>query len=272
MDNACAMGDSDPLLTYLKSFGYSVVRLPRTDLRPLQLLVRADTRLTRLGDLSAVLQPGGRAPLPAISENVAAASISGERTRDLSLGVGLSILGSVIAAMGGSHVGLEAGYKQAKSTAFQFTDVLEDRADLLAIDQYLGDADVNPLSTYAAQLLDADAVYVITATIKTRTFVVDAKDASGASLDVQVPEIQGVVGGSVKVSAAPGGGSKLVYEGPAPLVFGFQAARLFYADGRYTAFKPLQPGDAALETRVTASAVTGAEFLQTDSPFARLVP
>jgi hypothetical protein len=266
------MGDSDPLLTYLKSFGYSVVRLPRTDLRPLQLLVRAETRLTRLGDLSAVLQPGGRAPLPPLTENVAAANISGERTRDLSLGVGLSILGNVIGAMGGSTVGLEAGYKQAKTAAFQFTDVLEDRVDLLAIDQYLGDADVNPLSTYAAQLLDADAVYVITSTIKTRTFVVDAKDASGASVDLQVPEIQGVVGGNVKVSASPGGASKVVYEGPVPLVFGFQAARLFYADGRYTAFKPLQPGEAALEAHVAAASVARAEYLQTDSPFARLAP
>jgi hypothetical protein len=271
MDNACAMGDSDPLLSYLKSFGYSVVRLPRTDLRPLQLLVRADTRLTRLGDLSVVLQPGGRVPAPVLTENVAAANISGERTRDLSLGVGLSILGSVIGAMGGSTVGLDTGYKNAKTTSFRFTDVREDRVDLLSLDQYLGDADVNPLSTYAAQLLDADAIYVITSTIKTSTVLVDAKDAGGASVDLKVPEIQGVVGGSVKVSAASGGNATLAYEGPVPLVFGFQAARLFYTEGRYTAFKALQPGDAALEARAS-TADPRAEYLQTDSPFARLDP
>jgi hypothetical protein len=268
VDNACAMGDSDPLLTYLKSLGYSVVRLPRTDLRPLQLLVRAETRLTRLGELQTVLPPGGRAPLPSISENVAAANVSGERTRELSLGVGLSILGNVIGAMGGSPVGLDAGYKQARTASFQFTDVLEDRVDLLAVDQYLGDADVNPLSTYAAQLLDADAVYVITSTIKTRTFIVEAKDASGTAIDVKVPEIQGIVGGAVKVGATPGGTSKLAYEGTTPLVFGFQAARLFYDAGRYTAFRPLKPGEAALEAG--ASAAARAEYLQTDSPFARL--
>lgn len=270
MDNASAMGNSDPLLTYLKSFGYSVVRLPRTDLRPLQLLVREDTRLTRLGDLTAVLLPGERAPIPTITDNVTAADISGERTRDLSLGVGLSILGGVIGAMGGSTVGLDAGYKQAKTAVFEFHDVLKDSAELAAIDQYLTDADVNSLSTHAAQLLDADAVYVIVSTIKTRRFVVDAKDSSGSSLDVQVPEIQKIVGAKVNVAPASGGSSKIAFEGPVPLVFGFQAARLFYEKGRYTAFKPMPPGEGALEARPGDTAVV--EMLQTDSPFARLDP
>src|SRR5690606_2506066 len=101
---------------------------------------REDTRLTRLGDLDTVLLPGDGAPLPAITDNVTAANISGERTRDLSLGVGLSILSGVIGAMGGSTVGLDAGYKQARTTVFEFHDVLKDSAELAAIDQYLTSA------------------------------------------------------------------------------------------------------------------------------------
>src|SRR5689334_4121378 len=90
-----AMGNSDPFLTYLKSFGYSVIRLPRTDISPLQVLVKEGTRLTRLGDLVSILQPGERVALPVVKMDIPAASISGERTRDLSIGVGLSILGNL---------------------------------------------------------------------------------------------------------------------------------------------------------------------------------
>ena len=262
------MGNSDPFLTYLKSFGYSVVRLPRTDIRPLQVLVREDTRLTRLGDLATILRPGAQVPLPQLKENVAAANISGERTRDLSIGVGLSILGSVIGAMGGSKLGLDVTYKKAKTAVFEFADVLEDRVDLADIDQYLTDADISAFSSHAAQLLEADSVYVTTSTIKSRKFIVQAKESSGTDVAIDVPEIQKVVGGSVKVSADGTANSKIVYEGGQPLVFGFQAARLFYENGRYTAFKPMTPGDGALEARHGREA--RADYLVTESPFARL--
>jgi hypothetical protein len=263
------VGNSDPLLTYLKSFGYSVVRLPRTDIRPLQVLVKEGTRLTRLGDLATILRPGKQIALPTLKENVAAASLSGERTRDLSIGVGLSILGNVIGAMGGSQLGLDAGYKNAKTAAFEFADVLEDRADLVEIDQYLSDADISAFSSHVAQLLEADAIYVTTSTIKTRKFIVQAKESSGATLDVKVPVIQAAVGGSVKVSPSASANSKVVYEGTVPLVFGFQAARLFYENGHYTAFKPIEPGTTALES-VTHPRDPRVDYLLTESPFARL--
>jgi len=258
------VGNSDPLLSYLKSFGYSVVRLPRADIRPMQVLVQEGSRLTRLGELATVLHPGGHISLPSVRENVPSANVSGQKTRDLSLGVGLSILGSVIGAMGGSKLGLDATYKRAKSVVFEFVNVVADEVELVDVDQYLTDADVSPFSTHVSRLLESDAIYVTTATIKTKTFVVDAKQSDGTSLDLTVPAIQGIVGGNVVVSTSGAGTSKIAYEGPVPLVFGFQAARLFYEQGRYTAFKPLPAGEAGLEAR------PGGDYLTTDSPFVRL--
>jgi hypothetical protein len=260
------MGNSDPFLTYLKSFGYSVVRLPRTDIRPLQVLVREDSRLTRLGNLETIIRPGTEIALPQLKENIAAASISGERTRDLSLGVGLSILGSVIGAMGGSQVGLDLSYQKAKTVAFEFSEVLEDRVDLADIDQYLTNADISAFSSHAAKLLEADSIYVTTSTIKSRKFIVQANESSGSPIEIKLPEIQKVVGAKVKVAAEGKSSSKVAYEGEQPLVFGFQAARLFYEGGRYTAFKPMAPGESAFEARRAASA----DYLVMESPFVRL--
>ncbi len=237
---------NDPFLTYLKSFGYNVIRLPKADVKPLQVLSRNGKDLTRLGDLTTLLVAGKNISPPAI-QNARTADISGQRTGDLSIGVGLSILGSIIGAMGGSKLGLDMKYEQAKTAAFEFQDVFEDSVEIIKLDQYLADADVSPFSRYVADLLEADELYVTTATIKGTKFTVEAKKSNGAALDVSIPEIQGIVGGNVKTSGASSVTSKVTYESSIPLVFGFQAVRLFYDQGRYTTYEPLETGSAAIK-------------------------
>lgn len=259
----------DPFLTYLKSFGYLVVRLPRADIKPLQVLTGNGSDLSNLGDLASLLVAGANIPLPPVKENNRSASISGQRTSDLSLGVGLSILGSVIGAMGGSKLGLDVKYEQAKTAAFEFQDVYEDKVEVIRLDQYLAEADVNPFSRYVAELLDADEMCVITSIIKSNKFTVEAKKSDGNGLYVSIPEIQGIVGGKVKVSGSSQTTSKVTYESQVPLVFGFQAVRLFYDQGRYTAFEPLEAGAAAMKAlgRVPTD---GAQRLMKATAFVRL--
>jgi hypothetical protein len=257
---------NDPFLTYLKYFGYNVIRLPKTDVKPLQVLSRNGKDLNRLGDLTALLISGTNIHPPPIKENARAANISGQRTGDLSIGVGLSIIGSIIGAMGGSKLGLDVKYEQAKTAAFEFQDVFEDKIEMIELDKYLADADVSPFSRYVAELLEADELYVTTATIKSTKFTVEAKKSGGAALDVSIPEIQGIVGGNVKASGASKVTAKVTYESSVPLVFGFQAVRLFYDQGRYTAFEPLETGSAAIKG-IMKDAV---RQLSTESAFVRV--
>jgi hypothetical protein len=260
---------NDPFLMYLKSFGYNVIRLPKADVKPLQVLARQGNDLNRLGDLATLLMTGSNIPLPPLSENTRAASISGQRTSDLSIGVGLSIMASIIGAMGGSKLGLDTKYQQAKTAAFEFQDVYEDKIDVIMLDQYLADADVNPFSRYVAELLEADELFVTTATIKSTKFTVEAKKSDSATLDLSIPEIQGIVGGNVKVSASAAVTSKVTYECPVPLVFGFQGVRLFYDQGRYTAFEPLAAGEVGMKA-LSKVPPDGTRRLMTDTTFARL--
>lgn len=240
------MSCSDPYLKELRSRGYNVVRLPKADIRPLQLLSKRGDTLDRIGELATVLPPGGPVPLPPVKLDTPVAGLSGQRSGELSLGIGLSVLGTVIGAMGGSKLGLDLSYKNAKSVTFEFTDVLEDRIEIAALDQYLAVADVSPFSAFVSKLLEADQLYLTTATIKSKKIGVESKGSSNAGVDVSVPEIKGVVGGNVKVGAGSERSSKVTFEGPLPLVFGFQAVRLFYEKGRYQRFEVLR-GDAALE-------------------------
>jgi hypothetical protein len=248
------MSCKDPYIESLHAFGYNAIRLPRPDVRPLQLLARDGDGLDRIGELTSVLRAGADVPLPKISENARMAAVSGGRTGDLSFGMGVSVLGSVIAAMGGSTLGLDVAYRDAKSVTFEFPDVLEDRVEIARLDQYLADADVSPFAAHVAKMLDADQLFVTTAVLKATRITVEARRSKDARLDVSVPEIQKAVGASVKVGVKGDVASKVTYEGRTPLAFAFQAVRLFYEDGHYQRFELLidsttmvrgQPGRSA---------------------------
>lgn len=263
------MGNSDPLVETLKAFGYSIVRLPKADIRPLQLLVKQGNNLERLGELTTLMVVGNNIPLPEISRDVVAANIVGERSGNMKIGVGLSLLGNIIAAMGGSKIGLDVKYQQAKSASFEFHDVLEDRVEVAKLDQYLTDADVSPFSRHVSTLLEADDIFVTTAVIKSKIFTLEARNSEDTELELNASDIQQVVGGNVKVGFHNSVASKINYEGAIPLVFGFQAVRLYYDEGRYTAFKPLNAGEIAMRN-LQKTTSDGTELFMSESPFVRL--
>ncbi len=260
------MGNSDPLLTTLKSFGYCLVRLPKADIRPLQILIRQGSNLERLGELATLLVTGSNVAPPQVSQDVPASNIIGEQSGDLKIGVGLSLLGNILGAMGGSKLGLDVKYQQARSAAFEFHDVLEDRVEVARLDQYLSDADVNPFSTYVAKLLEADEIFVTTAIIKSRVFTLEAKKSDGTGLELSVPDLQQVVGTNVEVGTHNSVASKVTYKGATPLAFGFQAVRVYYDDGKYRALKPVPAGGVAM----LYPEGSRQEWLVSESPFVRL--
>lgn len=227
---------SDPFVTYLKSYGYNPIRMPRANIRPLQLLSKDGRDLTWLGEITDVLSGSGT--LPMIEADNPATGISGKRSGELSIGVGISLLGNVIGALGGSKLGFDVAYKNARTAVFEFPEVFEDRVSVAKLDQYLAQSDVNPNSVSVGKMLDSDAVYITTSCIKSKKFTLDAKSDSGATVGLDVPIVSQIVGGSIKVSRDSNVEGKLTYEGSTPIVFGFQAVRLFYDNGRYTAIKP----------------------------------
>jgi hypothetical protein len=233
----------DPFLTCLKQSGFSVVRLPRANFTPLQILTLEKKEFTTLGMLPSVINGAGGPP--AVSLNVPAASISGQATAEMKIGFGLTLLGTILGAMGAGTVGLDAQYSKARAVTFRFSDVLMDTVDLTLLDQYLAESDIKPSARHVSKLLEVDDVYVVTATVKSRRISVEGKSQAGTSLALDVPAIQQLVGANVKVGSTRGQGSVVTYEGDTPLTFGFQAARLFFDQGRYTAFKPVEPGVAA---------------------------
>ncbi len=252
---------TDPYVALLKAQGYNVVRLPRADFSPLLLLADEGGKdLARMGHLTELLSGANAPPVKA---DTRAAGISGKRTAEMNIGLGLNLLGTIIGAMGGSNIGLDTQFKNAASAVFEFPDVLADDVSVVQLDQYLGKARINPASRYLKELLDWDELFVVTGTIKSRKFSVEFGTDQQGDIGLKVPAIQQVVGADVKVSGAAGSASKVTFEGSEPLVFGFQARRLVFEDGQYLRFEPVEAGSVGAKD---AAAILGG------SPEASLPP
>jgi hypothetical protein len=248
----------------LKDFSYNVVRLPRTNIRPLQLFEKQDNDLVYLGEMSKLFKAGANAPLPDVGPDEQAGFINGQRSRDLKLSVGLSILSGIISALGGGTLGLSVGYNKASTLSFVFDDVKVNQIDRLDLSRYLTAATIDAAVGPPAKLVEADKLYVITSTIKSKKFTTEAKKSDGTSVGVDVPVISNAMSGKVEVKTEGSSQSKVTYEGATPLVFGFQAIRLVYENGRFVQAVPIGPAE------VGARAIEEGEdpeMLTTDSPF-----
>jgi hypothetical protein len=249
----------DPTLTAIKSQGYNVVRLPRVDLAPTNLLVSSGKTLQRLGDLLSVFvpQPGGPLP-PPISADRPGPNIKGTKSADLKIDVGLNILGGLISALGGSALGINYAYSKAKSVQFEFGGTLENNAQVALIDAFLASASVNHYARAVADMLNADRVFVVTSTLKANALTVSAKDGQDHPLGIQVPVLQNAVGGNMKVAAATADASVVTYQGAVPLAFGFQAVQLIFDNGRYRTMKMVEAGKVVAEAVVLEGGAGGA--------------
>ena len=241
------MSRPDQSIAYLRSHGYSVFRMPRASAQPLELLHRQGKDLTRLGQTPDLVTPGA-VPLPATArDEQPGIDIEGKETSSVNAAIGLSILGAFIGALGGGNLGLQLGFKNARTITFAYTGVTEDRVDVLALEKYVKAGTISPhVPAGTLEKLMDDEVYVVTAVLRTRKIVVEAQAQGGQSVVIDVPVLQQVVGGSLKLDGASNAAHRVAFEGPVPIAFAFQAVQLVFDErGEFLTTMQLPAGSAA---------------------------
>lgn len=250
---------TDKSTTYLRRLGYNVVRHPREGVRPLDLIGRQRDTVTYLGSIDKLITtPPG--PLPEIKTDNAAAGISGQSSSKLALAVGLNVLSAVWSAFGGG-AGVSTQYKGVKTIQFIFGEVLTDYAVPLDIGNFLKNGEVdgeNPiLNEY---VMGNGKLYVITRTIKTNTFTVKAEGSGGNEVALDVPAIQQMLDGRVRVSAESGSAGTVTYEGSKHLTFGFECFEVGVEDGVLTMMSA-SAGSVALSAEAGTAAAQAKPML-----------
>ena len=230
---------SDTHIGALKKQGYSIFRLPRDDVDPLQLVIRSGPRYERIGEVSSLLTSRTNL-VPEISRGARCAAISGTVTRRVNSGLGLHILDDIVAAMGATSASVDAVFHDIDKLAFEFRDVLEDSIDITKLDQFLSSASIVRGSRHVATLLHASEICIVTATVMSNKILVVASGSKSTDLGVKVSATQNTI--SPQVTMKLESADTVSFTGKKPLVFGCKAIRLFYENGEYTAFRPIEPG------------------------------
>jgi hypothetical protein len=246
----------DAATTYLKNLGYNVVRHPREGIDPLQLIGKQKGTVLQLGGLDKLIA-NPPASLPAITRNQIAVDLSGQASSKLDLAVGINILGSFIKAMTGNNLGLKVSYQKADKIQFQFADVTTDSVVPLDVGNYLRQGDVDNDNLILEQyVLGNGTLYLITRTVKAKKFNVVAEKSNGTGVELEVPMIQGIVGGNLKVTADSARSAQITYEGPVSLTFGFQCFEVGVAGGELSLVSA-KPGVVALKFRADGDVAEG---------------
>lgn len=222
---------NDPALTYLNDLGYNVIRYPRADIMPLEVLGRQHGAIQRLGRLSQLFSDSS-VVAPVIRLGVRASNIEARRSRKLDTTAALSVLGPYLSALGAAP-GASAHFRRCKALEFVFTDVLLDEVTAADVGALLGRYEIDARNLLWRSYLEGDGeLFVIVETLKSCRLTISVDAGTDAGLDLDTGVIKAVVGAKVGVSASDKAASLLSFDGTVPLVFGFKCLQLKVAGGK----------------------------------------
>lgn len=221
----------DIALTYLNDLGYNVIRYPRADILPLDVIGRQRGTNTRLGRLSSLMN-SGLPVLPTLRTDCHAANIEARRSRKLDTNAALAVMAPYLAAMGAAP-GASAHFRRFRSMEFVFSDVLIYEVSPAEVGAWLAQGEIarsNPLWT--PYLAGDGELFVIVETLKSRKLSVAVEGGQDGGLAADTSALQAAVGAKLSVSASEQHGSVLSFAGTDPMVFGFKCVELKIASGK----------------------------------------
>jgi hypothetical protein len=214
------MKKTDPSITYLNSYGYNVVKMPRSGIEVMDL-VGKDQTTQIIGPIRSIWTSTEPEPVP--SPPRAMPNVNGQKTDSLDLSLGLDVLAGALQALGASAPSLKLAFHSARSVQFAYTGVTLTTVQTVEAGNYLTEGTLktnNPVVRNYFFNPDSHA-YLITSVLKSASITVSATDANGTDVGIDVPAIQGVVGATIKVAPSNSSNSTLTFTGPEAVTFGF---------------------------------------------------
>lgn len=234
----------DPSLTYLNKFGYNVVRLPGKGILPMDVLGKRDS-VERLGRLSAVWKTA--VPEPAAGPPRPVSDLEGQKSQDLNPSIGLKVLANALSGLGAAVPSVDLAFRHASKVQFTYTNVTSVSVAPLDAGNYLASGDLDTRNPLVSEyFLDDEAhAFLIVDVLQSDRISVTARSENGVETTLDVPAIQGLVGGNVGVKYAGANSATITFQGLEPITFGFKAFAIAYLDGRWTLRGAKASGDMA---------------------------
>lgn len=224
-----------------KLYDHCLVKLPKSTIFPTNLYQFTKEGLLKIGDLTDLFITSEQAALPKLSENTPTPDLKGEQSNNMHIKFGLGILNNFVSAITGSNnINLEGSLGKTHRITFELQDVVCDSADLIELEIYINSAGLKNSPGFINKLQNGE-LYVITSTLKSKSFSILTFDENNKGVALDVPVIQQIVGTNVSVSSTKEKSQEMTYQGNTNLVFGVQAVKINFNNKKkiYT----LQPQD-----------------------------
>jgi hypothetical protein len=223
----------DPLSDELHKRGYSLVRLPEASLHARMLMGRKSANLFRLGDLATFFESDMDAPTIRNSATVAPIDVTETGRLDGRLGARI-----VATILGSNKPELEARLAKTRRFRLKISNISKEYVELGDVDEFLGAAKLKDTVKTIERLMSLDALFVISAVLKTPSVTVESETADQIAGGIGLIEVHSGVSGTVRVQANQRDSSHMLIKSDEPVVFAFQAAKLLFMDGDYKCLDP----------------------------------
>lgn len=221
----------EKLVNYLAGMGYNLVRLPRTGIDPLQVIVKEDSEYNNLGPLSKVWVSENKPPVP--NPDDTAANIQQKKTSLIDVSVGVKALDDIFSGMGFSVPSLNAAFSKVKKLKIGFNNVTVSKIDPFDIGNYLKSGDVNHLDTenvFVKYFLDDEKpIYIISETLRSNSITIEAYKDEKTSADMDLGILKAIKA-DAKINTETDTDSAITYAGEKQLTFGFKCYQIDYTE------------------------------------------
>jgi hypothetical protein len=225
----------DPITKALNERGYNLVKLPRVGIEPMDVLGRENATLEKLGSIAEVWTSTGT--VPSISAPSPVSGVTGEKSSDLDLGIGLKLLANALAGLGGgiSLPSLNVAFKRAKKVQFQFVNVESTSITPFALGKFLAGGTLDLSNPFAAHYFGNDETqeYIIFDVLKSDSLSVTAKTDSGTEVSADVGVLSGALNANVSVKAGGSTSSEITFKGTVKATFAFKLFEVSFENGKW---------------------------------------
>jgi hypothetical protein len=225
----------DPVTTELNKRGYNLVKLPRVGIDPMDVLGRENDSMEKLGSIAEVWT--STAPVPPMGSPAAVAGVTGEKTSDLDVGIGLKLLADALAGLGAglSLPSLNLAFKKAKTVQFKFINVESTSITPFALGKFLANGTLDMSNPFVSHYFGNDETqeYIIFDVLKSDAISVTAKTETGTTVEADIGALTGALKASVSAKAGSTGASEITFEGKVKATFAFKLFEVMFENGKW---------------------------------------
>lgn len=258
----------DPAIDYLRGFNFNVVRYPRADLVPLDVLAGHRPPLERLGPLTRVWQTNEPAPQP---QALPAGSISGRSSGILKLSLGARLLDNLLSALALQDISASTSLRRARALSFGFPDPTVLGLDPFIVGRYLRSGDLDRANPFVERYItnfgsENATVHIVSEVLRSETLFVSLDVDTKADFEADAAALEGVVEGKLGVSRERSSEQTVVFQGSSLLTFGFKAYEVGYLDGGWDVVGIAPAGDVYLSASSESDAADIEPVIFRDGP------